>query len=449
MTNQPKAALIVIFGITGDLSKRKLLPALYHMYKENLISPHTKIIGTSRHPIKASELVNLMEISVLKKDKVCDPAVIDKFRNVFIAEQLNPDDLKDYAKLKKQIHKLEKDRVCLLYFSVPSAAYNTLTTNLAKAGLNKPSYRILLEKPFGYDYNSACDLIKILNKNFKEQQIYRIDHYLAKETAQNLLSFRKHNPIFSSLWNSRYIERIIIRAFETIGIEGRANFYEQTGALRDFVQSHLMQLLAITMMDIPETMSSNSIHEAKLKFLKDVRPAPPNKAVRGQYEGYREEVSNPRSHVETYAKICLKQDSVTWSGSEIILETGKAMAEKLTSILVEFKSPHERRRNSLTFQIQPDEGINLDLVVKVPGLNNTMHHTALSFSYDKVFQDYLKIDPYEKVLLDAMNGDQSLFASGDEVIETWRILQPVLEKWQNSGNNLKFYSVGSNETKLV
>ncbi len=449
MDIKPKAALIVIFGITGDLSKRKLLPALYHMYKENLISPHTKIIGTSRKPIKHQEIVNLLELSVLKKDKVCDPNVINKIKSSFIAQQLNPADVKDFNKLKKLINKLDKGRVCIFYFSVPSAAFELLSTNLAKSGLNKANYKVLIEKPFGYDLNSAKKLIDILNKSFKEEQIYRIDHYLAKETAQNLLSFRMHNPIFTPLWNSQHIQKITIKAYETIGIEGRANFYEQTGALRDFIQSHLMQLAAITMMDIPKDMSSKSIHETKLKFLKDLAPAKPKDAIRAQYDSYRGEVSNPRSHVETFAQVKIANNCTTWDGTEIILETGKAMAEKLTSIEIEFITPHERRRNSLTFQIQPDEGISLNLVIKEPGLKNQMHHTSLSFNYDQVFKDYLKVDPYEKVLIDAMLGDQSLFASGSEVIETWRVLQPIIDSWQSNGSNLKFYSVNSNIDLLV
>ncbi|MGH7193501.1 MAG: glucose-6-phosphate dehydrogenase, partial [Candidatus Saccharimonadales bacterium] len=311
------------------------------------------------------------------------------------------------------------------------------------AGLSGSQSRLLLEKPFGYDLKSAEDLIKLLSEDFKENQIYRIDHYLAKETAQNLLAFRMHNPIFVPLWSCSHIQRVHVRAFETIGIEGRAGFYEQTGALRDFVQSHLMQLLSITLMDVPADMGSQAIHEAKQKFLEGLEPADPQGAVRGQYDGYRSEVGNPSSDVETYAALRLRHDSERWKDTEVLLETGKGLDSKTTDITVEFKTPHERRRNSLVFRIQPDEGISLDLVVKEPGFTDRMEHAALDFRYHDTFSDRQHIDAYERVLMDAVRGDRSLFASDREVLATWRVLQPVLDVWQSSGDGLAGYPLGS------
>ncbi len=261
--------------------------------------------------------------------------------------------------------------------------------------------------------------------------------------AQNLLAFRLHNPIFIPLWSSEHIRRVHIRALETINVEGRAGFYEQTGALRDFIQSHLMQLLAITMMDVPADMTSDAIHVTKQHFLEQLAPADPDEAVRGQYDGYRKEVGNPDSYVETYAALHLKQNTERWQDTDILLETGKAMDQKTTDITVEFKTPHERRRNSLIFRIQPGEGISLDLVAKEPGFTDHMHHAALDFRYTETFKDTQHIDAYERVLMDAVRGDQALFASDREVLATWRVLQPILDEWGKSGKGLLHYKSGS------
>src|SRR5579884_2941817 len=224
--NRQPAPIIVIFGITGDLSKRKLLPALYHLLKEGLVAPETKIIGTSRRPLNKADFIKTVELCVLEKDNVCDPAVLDKFKDSLETIQVDPRDLDDYKALKKLIDESDSDssKVHMFYMSVPASAYPPIIENLEGAGLNTLQARLLLEKPFGYDLDSAKKLISVVQRVFKEHQIYRIDHYLAKETAQNLLAFRLHNPIFIPLWDCRHIERIYIRAFETIGIEGRATF---------------------------------------------------------------------------------------------------------------------------------------------------------------------------------------------------------------------------------
>ncbi|HXE10394.1 MAG TPA: glucose-6-phosphate dehydrogenase, partial [Verrucomicrobiae bacterium] len=295
--------VIVIFGVTGNLSKRKLLPALYHLMRQQLLPPETRIVGISRRPLTSEELLNTVELCVLEKDNVCDPEGLKRVQEALSTIQLDPESPADFKELGKLLDGFDGSakRNRLFYMSIPAAAYPPIIKNLATAGLNEDRNRLLLEKPFGYSLDSAEQLIKLLSKDFKESQIYRIDHYLAKETAQNLLAFRLHNPIFIPLWNAEHIRHIHIRATEAIGIEGRAAFYEQTGALRDFIQSHLMQLLSITLMDVPLDMSSQSIHLSKQHFLEELLPADPNTAVRGQYGGYRKEVDNPDSHVETYA----------------------------------------------------------------------------------------------------------------------------------------------------
>ncbi|HET9098532.1 MAG TPA: glucose-6-phosphate dehydrogenase [Candidatus Saccharimonadales bacterium] len=445
--NQEKAndPILVIFGITGDLSKRKLLPALYHLLRTGSISPATKIIGTSRHDLTTDEVVDTFEASILAADKECDPATIELIRNSLRTIKLDPSIDEDYQLLVSLLEKCDegKKRDRIFYMSVPSTAFGPIIQQLAKVGLNDSRSKILIEKPFGYDVDSAAKLIETINTGFNEEQVYRIDHYLAKETAQNLLAFRMHNPIFKPLWNHEHIRSIHIRALESIGIEGRANFYEQTGALRDLIQSHLMQLLSITLMDLPEDMDSKDIHQAKQVFFEGLLPATTTDALRGQYASYKEEVSNPDSFVETYCRIRLRHSSERWDGVELILETGKGMNEKTTDITIEFRTPGVRRRNNLVFRIQPNEGISLDLIVKEPGLEDKMTHEALDLRYDTVFRDYMHVDAYERVLMDVIRGDQSLFASAAEVMSTWKVLQPLIDAWNQNGEDLKIYASGS------
>ncbi|MDL2342401.1 MAG: glucose-6-phosphate dehydrogenase [Patescibacteria group bacterium] len=442
------APILIIFGITGDLSKRKLLPALYHIFSQQLLPPDTKIIGISRRPLNVDELLGSVELCVLEKDNVCDPAGIKRLKDALESFQLEPSTAADYERLKQRLTQLDAEtttgnREHLFYMSIPPDAYKPIVTALGEAGLNDRRSRLLLEKPFGYDTASAENLIELVDRYFTEEQVYRIDHYLAKETAQNLLTFRLYNPIFSSLWNAEHIERVEVRATEKIGIEGRAEFYEQTGALRDLIQSHLLQLLAITLMDLTADMTSAEIHRTKQYFLEQLLPADPQLALRGQYEGYRQEVNNDNSTSETYARIHLRHGAERWQGVDFILETGKALPEKLTEITIHFKTTHNHSSNNLTFQVQPDEGIKLDLIVKAPGLENETRHTALDFDYQKLYADTQHIDAYERVLLDAVRADQSLFSSDAEVLATWRVLQPVLDAWKDNSSGLLIYPQGT------
>ncbi|MDB5169434.1 MAG: zwf [Candidatus Saccharibacteria bacterium] len=440
------APVIVIFGITGDLSKRKLLPALYHLLAQDMLPEETKIVGISRHALDAGELLNSVELCVLEKDNVCDPVGLGRVRNSLQSLQLDPENADDFHKLKELLDSFDGDQPArrLMYMSIPPSAYPPIISNLANAGLNDDRTSLLLEKPFGYDLESAQNLIDLVDTHFQEEHIYRIDHYLDKETAQNLLAFRLHNPIFATIWNAGHIKQVYIRAIEKIGVEGRASFYEQTGALRDFVQSHLIQLLSITMMDIPTDMSSQAIHTSKENFMEQLEPASPGSAVRAQYNGYKDEVNNPGSFVETYARLHLKHTAERWQGTEIILETGKGLDDKRTEVIVEFKEPGEELGNKLTFYIQPDEGIGLDLVVKEPGYENSLGQAALEFDYQSRFSDNQHIDAYERVLLDAVRGDQSLFASKREVLASWHVLDQLMHAWLKDGEGLKHYDLGAN-----
>jgi len=440
--------ILVIFGISGDLSKRKLLPALYRLLNNDILPTETKIIGISRKDLDIDELLGSVELCVLEKDNICDPAGIQKLRTSIESFQLSPDSDDDFVKLREHLNSLESDesgkqRERLFYMSIPPDAYGPIIQQMGKHGLNDGRTRLLLEKPFGYNLQSAKELIGLITEHFDESQIYRIDHYLAKETAQNLLTFRMNNPIFAALWSTEFIERVEVRANEKISIEGRVEFYEKTGALRDLVQSHLLQLLAITLMDLPSALNSEEIHRSKQYFLEQLEPADNQYTVRGQYDSYRAEVSNQDSSTETFVRTRLKHSSERWRNVEMVLETGKGLKEKETSITIHYKTTQENSSNNLTFNIQPNEGITLGLLVKQPGINNSASRAELNFDYQKLFSDNQHIDAYERVLMDAVRADRSLFSSDAEVIATWRVIQPLLDAWEDDRENIVNYPIGA------
>lgn len=433
------------------MSRRKLLPAMYNLLAQDLLPADTQIIGLSRSPLTVGKLLGTVSWQVLGQGKVFNPISLAKLRKSLTTLQINPTKPKDYQRLVRLLNKIDPlgTRERLYYMSVPAKAYKQVVEQFAAHGLNTKNTRLMVEKPVGYSLKNAKELLDLTSKAFSEEQIYRIDHYLAKETAQNLLAFRVHNPIFAPIWNSKHIKSIHIRALETIGIEGRANFYEQTGALRDLVQSHLLQLLALTMMDVPHALSSESIHECKQEFLKKLSAGSPSQTVRAQYIGYREETGNPDSSTETYIMARFKHRSKRWSGTEIVLETGKCLKEKTTDVTIHFKLPYQTRDNKLTLHLQPNEGISLSLLVKEPGLRSLMHPTALGFRYSDVFEQTQHVDAYERVFMDAVRGDQALFASDIEVMETWRVLQPILNNWKRRGSDgLQFYERGSSGPEI-
>lgn len=440
--------ILVIFGISGDLSKRKLLPALYRLLNHDILPAETKIIGISRKDLNIDELLGSVELCVLEKDNICDPVGLQKLRTAIESFQLSPDSDDDFVNLSQRLDSLDagdesSQRERLFYMSIPPDAYGPIIAQLGKHGLNNPKTRLLLEKPFGYNLQSAKDLIGLITEHFEENQIYRIDHYLAKETAQNLLTFRMNNPIFAALWSNEFIERVEVRANEKLSIESRVEFYEKTGALRDLVQSHLLQLLAITLMDLPNALNSEDIHRSKQYFLEQLEPADPVNTVRGQYANYRQEVGNPASKTETFVRMRLKHSSERWRNVDLILETGKGLKEKETSITIHYKTTKDISSNNLTFNIQPNEGITLGLLVKQPGINNSASRAELNFDYQKLFADNQHIDAYERVLMDAVRADRSLFSSDAEVVATWRVIQPLLDAWANDDQNIVNYPLGA------
>jgi len=460
---QLEPAVIVIFGVTGDLAQRYLLPALYHLIKEGLLHDKTEIIGTSRREITTEEMLSDTKLCASEPNGVCDPAALQKMRDRFRMVRLDPTDNKDYAELLRTMNGLEDtEGVCmnrLYYLSIPPQVYGPVIRHMSTEGLNgscqhgNAGSRLLIEKPFGYDATSARELIETMSHGFSEEQVFRIDHYLAKETVQNILTFRFQNPIFEALWNREHIERIEVSASEAIGIEGRAQFYEPLGALRDFIQSHLLQLLAVVTMDRPEAMDSQHIHASKQALLQRIQAVPAglvkNHAVRGQYAGYRDEVSNPGSMTETFAGLRLFIDSPRWGGVPLVLWTGKKLAEKRTEVAVRFKSRAQETTNYLRMRIQPNEGIELDLVAKKPGFDTELQPTAMDFSYQQNFGGHSHPDAYERVLVDAVRGDRTLFATGEEVMQAWRIVQPALDAWSRPEATLDEYAGGTDGAELA
>ncbi len=448
--------IIVIFGITGDLSKRYLLPALYHLFKDQLLHEHTTIVGLTRQDMTADQLFSQVELCINEVDNVCDPVALKAMRDKTELLQFDPGEASDYTKLREHLNQLEDTHgMCmnrLYYLSIPPAVFNVVVHNLGVSGLNtscqhdKAATRLLVEKPFGHDLASAQELIAKTDEVFREEQVFRIDHYLAKETVQNILSFRLHNPVFAGIWNSLHIERIDITAIEKIGIEGRKNFYEGLGALRDLVQSHLLQLLAITAMDLPAQLDGNHIHQARQALLESIAPADPTDAVRAQYDTYKAEVNNPDSTTETYVQLILHIDSERWQGTPIAITTGKALREKRTEIVMTFTNPQDQSAatNTLTFRLQPNEGIHLQLRVKRPGFVDELQEAVMDFSYSQAFGiDSDHPGAYERVLVDAVRGDRTLFATSGEVLASWRVIEPIIQAWASNGDNIQSYVSGS------
>lgn len=447
--------VLVIFGITGDLARRKLLPALYNLSKAGVLPEGFRIIGISRKGTTSADIIDLIKARVPKNDTDCDQ-ICKKFEKIISIVDMNIGNTDEYTALATELSRVEEDAKHplnrLFYLAIPSALFATVTTRLGESDLNIHEKgiresRYLIEKPFGSDFASAQDLIHSLDKLFGEPRIFRIDHYLAKETAQNILAFRFANPLFSSSWNRHHISHIMVTASESIGIEGRTSFYEGMGALRDIIQSHLLQLLALVTMAEPKNLSAAEIHTEKEKLLAAVRPPEPGqmeeKAIRGQYATYKKETGVLDSLTETYAAIQLTIENDDWRGVPIFVRTGKALKEKVTEItLVYTDIKDSSKHNYLTIRIQPNEGIAIDLSIKKPGFDTGLQEVQLDFCYrEKIGSDH--IDAYERVLFDGIRSDNTLFATGAEVLSCWNITEPILEAWKDPSFPLYLYENGS------
>lgn len=422
---------LLIFGITGDLSTRKLLPALKHIYASGDYDD-VSIIGVSRREMNVVELL---------QTSVGDDSMASKV-DVFTMDLANAG---DYHRLKDYVA-LADDEQLLVYLSVPPQAATSIVDFMGEAGINTPNVKILFEKPFGIDLASAKDTITQTAQYYGEDQLYRIDHYLAKEMAQNIVAIRGRNALFSNIWNNNFIQAIEITASEQIGIEGRAQFYEQTGALRDFVQGHLMQLLALTLMDIPEDFNWERLPELRLKALEQLQVADPAKTMRAQYDTYQQEVQNPGSLTETFVSLQLQSNQPRWLDVPIRLTTGKALATKTTEIRIHLKKMHDAQSNCIVFRIQPDEGIDVELFTKKPGYDRDFETRHLTFD---LHEGERLPDAYEQVIVDAIRSHKSLFTSSGEVLRAWKILAPVQTAWTMDGDELLTYPTGSTVDDVI
>ena len=422
---------LVIFGITGDLASRKLLPALSNIFMSGKFD-NLSIIGVSRRQVEAYQILGDHH---------------DDLKGTTSMFTMNLSDTAEYTRLKQHID-LKEDEQALFYLSVPPSSSGEIIEGLGVAGLNTPNVKLLLEKPFGTDLASAKDMIAHIDTHFTEEQVYRIDHYLAKEMAQNILTFRGRNALFAHVWNNTVIERIEVIALESIDIEGRAQFYEQTGALRDVLQGHLLQLLSLVLLPIPEDLDWEKLPQCRQIALNHIKPASTesHKAVRGQYIGYRDEVENGNSTTETFVSLALESDDPRWKGVPLALTTGKALDRKKTEIRIHFKKTNEAQSNFLIFRIQPNEGIEIDLVTKKPGYEHEFEDQALTFEYPSGTR---LPDAYEQVLVDAIEHRKSLFATSSEVLRAWEIVAPIQEKWAHETDDLRFYEPGTHARSII
>jgi glucose-6-phosphate 1-dehydrogenase len=464
----PEPCNMVIFGASGDLTHRKLLPALYNLELGHLLPPEFCVIGFARRPKSHQEFRDEMKAAInafSRQKPVRDDVWADFEQRMFYVQSTFEDQagyqtLLDLMRKNDQEHGTRGNR--LYYLSTPPSEHGAIVqqlhelehprTNGQKTGWS----RIIVEKPFGHDLKSAQELNELLHSVFEEDQVYRIDHYLGKETVQNILVFRFANGIFEPIWNRDHVDHVQITVAEAVGVEGRAGYYEQAGTIRDMVANHMLQLLALTAMEPPSAFDATSVRDEKVKVLRAIHPWQHREegrdfTVRGQYgpgwvagqqmPGYREEPGvNPESTTDTYVALKLYLDNWRWAGVPFYLRTGKALPKRVTEIAVTFKNaPFSMFRqtaatslepNVLAMRIQPDEGIVLKFGAKVPGPDIAIRSVNMDFLYGASF-DVAVADAYERLLLDCLLGDSTLFTREDEVQAQWTLIDNIVENWQH------------------
>lgn len=456
--------IFVIFGASGDLAVRKLIPALYALHKTDYLPEKFAVLGVSRtdfsdESFREKVVYGSKHISAEDTDNGSLKAFADKLHYISIDTKKES----DYAKVKQRLEELDKqygmEGNYIFYLSLPPNMYETVPAFLSAQGLNDNSTgykRLVIEKPFGYDEQTARQLNEKLQEYFDEKQIYRIDHYLGKETVQNLLVTRFANGIFEPLWNRNYIHHIEITSAESIGVENRGGYYDESGALRDMVQNHLLQIVAHIAMEPPINADAKSIRDEKLKLFQSIRPIQeedvPKFVIRGQYtsaemdgemvKGYREEKDVPKnSRTETYVALKFFIDNWRWADVPFYIRTGKRLPSKVTEIAVHFKSPPHHLfqsekgmgqvENLMIIRIQPAESLALQFGMKVPGQGFRVKKVDMDFFYSDLTQSYVP-EAYERLLLDVMKGDATLYSRGDSVEAAWHFVDPILNAWKNN-----------------
>jgi glucose-6-phosphate 1-dehydrogenase len=471
-------AILVVFGASGDLTSRKLMPAVERLALRRLLPPGFSVVGVARTEMDDDSFREYMRAAVEEGGGGGDDAkhVWEAFTGGFryvAGDYGNPE---TFARLRTVLEELDAQRGTaqnrLYYLATPPDTFPTVVQGLARCGLNKAAHddafvRIVIEKPFGRDERSAAELDNTVHKVFDENQVYRIDHYLGKETVQNVLALRFANTIFEPLWNRQYVNHVQITVAESLGVGHRGGFYEKAGALRDIVQNHVMQVLALTLMEPPATFDAGGIRDEKVKALRAVDVLSPEQVsenvVRAQYrsgwvqgsevQGYRDEEGvDPHSQTETYVAMRLRVDNWRWAGVPIYVRTGKYLPKRVTEVAMEFsRVPHlpfamsqaeGLEPDAMVLRIQPDEGITLRFGAKVPGQAFRVRSVSMDFFYGAAFLEETP-EAYERLLLDALLGDPTLFIRSDEVAQAWRIVDPVLAGFENGDVPLARYEAGT------
>lgn len=476
---RPPSSAVVIFGATGDLTKRKLIPALYNLAFDKYMPGSFAIIGAARSPMTDEQFREriLEGLKQFSRRPVENQFWENFCKNIFY-QQVRFDQPDDYKVLRKRLEDLNKargeDLNYLYYLATDPGFFDTITSNLKGSGLvedqqvSMRATNIVVEKPFGHNLESSRKLNELLSKSFAENQIFRIDHYLGKETVQNIMVFRFANGIFEPLWNHKYIDHIQISVCESVGVETRAAYFDQTGILRDIVQNHLLQVLALLCIEPPSSFDADSIRDEKVKVLKSMRRFSvedvAKHCVRAQYakgaingvevKGYREEPGvNLQSMTETYTALKLNIDNWRWDGVPIYVRAGKRLPKRITEIAIYFKKAPaalfrgrdfgEIEQNILAIQVQPDEGISLKIGSKPPGPRMKVGPVVMEFSYSASY-GVGSPEAYERLLLDAMRGDATLFTRNDEIDQSWDLLEPVMNVWASPDSTPMYeYDAGS------
>jgi len=474
----PDSCIVVILGASGDLTKRKLVPAIFDLARQGMLPSQFTILGVARTEMSDDSfrehlLGAMKEFGRLGES---EGELWESFARHLCYVTMDPSDASAYEGLKKKIDSIvsegETGRNLLFYLSTPPSLYGPIVANIGASHLNRPDgkgawVRVIIEKPFGYDLESARALNKSVLAVLDEDQVYRIDHYLGKETVQNILVFRFANGIFEPIWNRNYIDHIQITAAETVGVEDRGSYYEGAGAMRDMVQNHMLQLLALTAMEPPVLFDARRVRDEKQKVLEAIRPIPAgavaHRTVRGQYDagsvggkkvqGYLSERGvDPQSKTETYVALEFTIDNWRWADVPFYIRSGKRLPKRVTEIAVHFKktphklfldgAPDRPGSNAIVIRIQPDEGISLRFSSKVPGATMRTRGVTMDFRYGSSFGGRLA-DAYTRLLLDCMLGDATLYARGDGVDTAWALITPIHEAWKERDVPVFGYSSGS------
>jgi glucose-6-phosphate 1-dehydrogenase len=449
---------LVIFGATGDLARRKILPGLYRRHIAGQLPDNARIIGAARSEMDDAGFRDLalkaLEEFVGKAKRI--PADIEAFLDRLIYVAIDATGEGGWATLKER---MQPDVIRAFYFSVAPSLFGDIAERLCLHGIAGPDSRIVVEKPFGRDLATAKALNKILATHFAESQIYRIDHYLGKETVQNLRAVRFANILFEPLWNAQYIDHVQITVAETVGVEGRGSYYDKSGAMRDMVQNHMMQLLCLIAMEAPYHFDPDAVRDEKLKVIRALLPLGPDDIVRGQYagrkgEGYLKDSENPASRTESYVALKVQVANWRWQGTPFYLRTGKKLRGRASEIAITFKEPPHSifddaegwRENQLVIRLQPDEGMNLKVMIKEPGPGGMrLTQVPLDMSFAEALGDEGTDmpDAYERLIMDVIRGNQTLFMRGDEVEAAWAWTDPIINAWEARTERPQAYDEGS------